>query len=70
VPPLLPSVGLCLQEEGVKATRAREQMAAKLVQLEKQRGDVEAIRDDLKVSSAVPWRAVLCCAVLCCAALR
>ena len=37
-----------LQEEGVKAGKAREQMAAKLLQLEKQRGDVEVMRDELK----------------------
>ncbi|EFN51138.1 hypothetical protein CHLNCDRAFT_141344 [Chlorella variabilis] len=37
-----------LREEGVKAAKGREQMAAKLLQLEKQRGDVEVMRDELK----------------------
>lgn len=37
------------QEEGAKAAKAREAMAAKLQQLEKQRGKVERTRDELKV---------------------
>ncbi|KAL4853863.1 Cilia- and flagella-associated protein 58 [Chlorella vulgaris] len=41
-----------LREEGVKATRAREQMAAKLVQLEKQRGDAEVAALERELENA------------------
>ena len=37
------------QEEGARAAKAREAMSAKLLQLEKQRGEVERTRDELKV---------------------
>lgn len=46
--PLLPLPALA-QEEGAKAAKAREAMAAKLQQLEKQKGEVERTRDELKV---------------------
>lgn len=37
------------QEEGARAAKAREHMSARLQQLEKQKGEVEAARDELKV---------------------
>lgn len=46
--PLHP-VSAFMKEEGAKAGKAREAMAAKLQQLEKQRGDVERTRDEFKV---------------------
>ncbi len=55
VPPLAlgcPAAFTCRQspqEEGAKAAKAREAMAAKLQQLEKQKGEVERTRDELKV---------------------
>ena len=44
-----PALTAAPQEEGAKAGKAREQMAAKLQQLERQRGEVERTRDELKV---------------------
>ncbi|PRW33224.1 flagellar associated isoform A [Chlorella sorokiniana] len=41
-----------LREEGAKAAKAREAMAAKLQQLEKQKGEVERTRDELKAEAA------------------
>jgi hypothetical protein len=61
---LVACLGACLflyavQEEGVKAGKAREQMAAKLLQLEKQRGDVEVMRDELKAREMFSLHALL-----------
>ena len=42
---------LCLQEEAVKAGKVREQTAARLQLLEKQKATVELARDELKVST-------------------
>lgn len=42
-----------LQEEAAKAGKAREQTVARLQQLEKQKANVEVVRDELKVRDAV-----------------
>lgn len=42
-----------LQEEAAKAGKAREQTVARLQQLEKQKANVEVVRDELKVREAV-----------------
>ena len=51
----LPCVLPVAQEEGAKAGKAREVMQVKLQQLEKQKGEVERMRDELKVGTGAGW---------------